>query len=438
MQLFYRIIAPAVFIFTFIFFEACTKKDIQFGNPPGETYTRVVQVDSPMVIMSTQLLDSFPTSGNSTYLLGNYSDPYLGGTGGKIFMQLASPGTATDIPTTAIYDSLRLIFNINKTYYGDTTKPQTIIVDELAAPLAYSFGNRLFNIDNFPTKPTSLGSITQNIYPNINDSIIIPLSNAKGLEFFNKIRNKDNDIASQDQFLNYFMGIVLRYANTDSTAIYALANNATNVKIRLFYHNNFPVPSNSSLDFPMNPSGISFNQLLTNRKGTPLATVGQKEFFSTSTRNMAFTQGTTGTLLKMSFPTVRNLLYLSQTVRLLKADLVVRPVEGTFNYGYYLPPSLDLFVTNGSNIIGGSVTEGGGPVVSSPFIDLIYRRNTNYTFTITSYISSVIASGSTDFGVFLMEEEPGQLDQINRAVIGDNFNQNYKTQLVLTLLLINE
>lgn len=438
MQLFYRIIASAVFIFSFIFFEACTKKDIQFGNPPGESYTRVVQVDTPIVIMSTQLVDSFPTSGNSTYLLGNYSDPYLGGTGTKIFMQLASPGTSTDIPTTAVYDSLRLIFSINKTYYGDTTKPQTIFVDELAAPLAYTFGNRLFNVDNFPSKPTPLGSATFKIFPNINDSIVIPLSNAKGLEFFNKIRNKDNDIASQDAFLNYFNGIVLRYASTDSTAIYSIANNATNLKIRLFYHNNFPVPSNSSLDFPMAPGGISFNQVLTNRKGTALATPGVKEFFSTSTNHMAFTQGTTGTILKMTFPTVRNLLYLSQTVRLLKADLVVRPVEGTFSYGYYLPPSLDLFMTNGSNIIGSGVTEGGGAVVSSPFIDVIYRRNTNYTFTITSYISNVIASGSTDFGVFMMEEEPGQLDQISRAVIGDNFNQNYKTQLVLTLLLINQ
>jgi hypothetical protein len=392
--------------------------------------------------MSTQLLDSFPTSGNSVYLLGNYPDPYLGGTGAKIFFQVSSPGTGTDIPVTAVYDSLLLIFDINKTYYGDTTKQQTIFVDELAAPMSYTLSNRLYNIDNFPVKPTTLGSRTLNIYPNISDSIVIKLNDPKGIELFNKIRNKDNDVASQDQFLNYFYGIALRYANTDSSAIYGVANTSDNIKMRLFYHNNFPIPSNSTLDFPMAPGGISFNQVLTNRKGTTLANpppVGVKEFFSNSTNHMAFTQSTTGTLLKMSFPTVRNLLYLSQTVRLLKADLVVRPIEGTFNtYGYGLPQSLDLFQTNGSNIIGSQVTEGGGSVVSSPFIDVIYHQNTSYTFTITSYIADVIASGSTDFAVYMLEEEPGQTDQIARAVIGDNVNPNYKTQLVLTLLLINE
>ena len=154
---------------------------------------------------------------------------------------------------------------------------------------------------------------------------------------------------------------------------------------------------------------------------------------------MAFSQPTTGTLLKLTFPSLRSLLYLSKTTRLLNADLVVRPVEKTFDSYYYkLPPRLNLYLTNGSNIIGGPITEGGAEVTGFPSIDYIYKRNTNYTFTITSYISQVIASGSNDFGLFMLGDLPGQTNSIDRVVIGDNANTTYQTKLVLTLLLINE
>ena len=123
---------------------ACVKKDIQFGTDLGETSTRIIQLDTVTVDLSTFLLDSFPTSRVTDFLMGTYYDSATGTITGKPFLQLSLPSDKS-IESNAVYDSLDFVIRLNKYYYGDTTKANTIAINELAAPIEYTYNNYLYN-----------------------------------------------------------------------------------------------------------------------------------------------------------------------------------------------------------------------------------------------------------------------------------------------------
>ncbi|HUP13348.1 MAG TPA: hypothetical protein VM187_14075, partial [Niastella sp.] len=113
---------------------------------------------------------------------------------------------------------------------------------------------------------------------------------------------------------------------------------------------------------------------------------------------------------------------------------------GTYNlYGSRLPNPLFLQTTDASNEATGTIvdTTGQGVQYRSPVIDDLNGINTNYSFNITSYVNALLNTpGSTDRGLFIMEEQMGAAKQINRAIIGSRQHETYQTKLILNLLTI--
>jgi hypothetical protein len=187
----------------------------------------------------------------------------------------------------------------------------------------------------------------------------------------------------------------------------------------------------------------AFNQITPDRSGTglPSSAGGGREIESSQTNGMAFTQYGTGLLLKLTFPSLRNLLNNDDVVRLLKADLIVRPVQQSFDYNKYkLPGKLFLVSTNGTNSIGTIITDSSGADQRiSPTIDFIHGENTHYRFNVTSYINQLLTTaGTSDYGFFLMDELSTSTRQVNRAVINADGAGHYKTELLLDLIIINK
>src|SRR5688572_26277430 len=75
--------------------QACVKKNIQFGTDLGETYTRIIEMDTVGINMSTYLIDSFSTSNVDQFLIGRYRDTSFGLITAKPFLQLSLPGDKT-------------------------------------------------------------------------------------------------------------------------------------------------------------------------------------------------------------------------------------------------------------------------------------------------------------------------------------------------------
>jgi hypothetical protein len=429
-----RICLLLIIISSFLF-QSCYRNDITFGNLPDSNYSNVVSTDTVEPILSTVTLDSFVTNNISSFLLGKYNDPYMGIISAKPFFQMTILSDTLKIPAAAVYDSLCFIIHPNKYYYGDTSLAQTIYVNELAGFINYTYGNYIFNTSSFPVMPTPLGSKTLKIRPSADTSIMIRLSDVKGLEFFSKLKQRADEILTDANFQNYFKGISLSVGDNDTSAVYGLNASATSNVMRVFYHNTTPYFQSSWADFTLKPGGFSFNQVIPDRSGTPLHSTasGTKEFPSEQTDNMAFTQYGTGALLKLTFPYLKGIMTTDKIVRLQKAVLIIRPIGSSYDFNKFkLPASLSLVQTDATNAIGQTLV---GAIV--PVTDEIYGVNTYYQADVTSYINTLLTTtGSEDNGLFLIGSNNSP--NADRAVIGNNEQPLYRTQLLLTAIIINK
>lgn len=416
-------------------FQSCYRNDIEFGNLPNNNYTNVVFSDTVSPVLSTVLLDSFVTNGATSFLIGKYNDPYLGVVSTQPFFQMTVPFALLSIPTASQYDSLCLIITPNKYYYGDTTRPQTIVVNELDDYLDYTYNTHIYNTSNFALKPTPLGSRTVTIRPSIDDSILIRLDDNKGSDLFTKLEQQANEIVTDANFQNYFKGISITTGATDTTAVFGIAGSDSTLLMRLYYHTTTPYLQNQVVNFPIKISPLSFNQITTNRLGTPLFTTtkGIVEIPSTKTGNVGFTQFGAGVVAKFTFPTLKGILATDKIVELQKAELVVRPILSSYdNNKFKIPDNLSLFQTDETNTVGSLASSNVPPVM-----DEIYGSGAYYKFDVTSYINTFLTTGGTENkGFFLMDNN--STPNVTRAVIGDSQQPVYTAQLLITAIIINK
>jgi len=416
------------------FVISCTRNQIDFGTVPENSYTRLVYIDTVGIQLSTVMIDSFSTANAPSFLMGKYKDPYIGLVSTKPFFQLNRPATLPDIPDEAVFDSLTCILRLNKYYYGDTTSVETIYVNELAQPISLSYNSTIYNTTNVEMKPSPLGSKVVRLRPGIDDSVAIRLDDLKGQELFSKLRQKTDDVTNIESFQNYFKGMALTTGINDTSIVYGLKDT---VVMRVNYHTSTPFPVTHYIDFISEVNTEAFNQILSDRSGAGLVSSnkGVTEIPASQTHHLSFTQPGTGLYLKLTMPSLKGVLLSEDIVRLLKAELVIRPLYQSFDlYRYKLPSKVYLLQTNGSNIPGSSV----GQTVD-PIIDNIYGQNNYYSYDVTSYINTLInTAGSQDDGVYVVQGLAGSTLQLDRIVAGDATIPGFTTQLKLSVLIINK
>lgn len=425
---------------------ACTRNEIIFGSTPDNEYTRLSYIDSVEVKLATVFADSFATSAQTNFLLGHYTDPYLGTITGKNFFQLTVPASLPDIPATAVFDSLTLIVRFNKYYYGDTTQPLTIQVKELATPISYSYNNKLYNTSSVATKTLPLGQKTTRIYPGIFDSLIVRLDDDKGYELYQKLRNKSADITEEATFLNYFYGLSLGTVQPGSGFMLGLSATASQIVMRVHYHKTNPYHEAAFIDFPSLSNDYAFNNLVADRTGTGLtssaAGINITEIPASASNHHAFLQESMTTYAKLTFPSLRNILVAKNnyTVKLIKAELIIRPTPLSYNRSMYkLPDSLYLSATDATNLVGNNLSDSSGSTIqyAKAVIDDLYGEGTFYRFNITSYISSLLNTlGSERQGLYL-RQAANIIPNTDRLVLSERGKDTYSTQLLLTVMYIN-
>lgn len=425
-------------------FTSCYKKNIQFGRNPDESHTRLITIDTVTPVMSTFILDSFATSGTNTILAGAYKDAMLGNTDASTYLQFGLPSLKEDagtlIPGHAVYDYLELTMKPSGYYYGDTTHPYNISVYKLAAQPDYTYSGKLYNTSAIPLAD-SLGTFSKRISPSRRDSIRIKLPSYIGQDFYNKIKSKASQMQTEAGFLSYFKGICVRPAG-DPGAVITFNVADSSVRMRLHFHVTIPFYEERVIDFYLTRTSYQFNRIITDRSGTTLepAFPKQREFFASPQNPYSFTQSSTGSLLKIKFPALRELLKINDVVRVLDAKLVLKPVLQTFDdYIYRLPGELYMVQTDATNNFGSPLADTTGQLIQyrAPTIDRLFGEHTAYTFTVTGYINTLLhTAGTTENGLFILQEHPGISKQINRGVFGSRQHAKFQTKLVLTLMTI--
>ena len=164
-----------------------------------------------------------------------------------------------------------------------------------------------------------------------------------------------------------------------------------------------------------------------------------KEIPSSMTNGVAYSQGTTGVLTKLTFPGVRAALQTDTTIRLMAATLVIRAKANSFDqYKMRLPESLSLVNTDASNVLGSQVyTPEGVVLYGYPVIDYVYKTPAYYAFDVTSYISNIVRNSSTDdHALFVQENLPGATSSVSRAIFNSSDDPKLSAQLVLSILTV--
>lgn len=431
-------------VFCLLILVSCTRKEIEFGTLPENAYTDLAYIDTVSPQLTTVLLDSFATTSDSSFLVGRYSDPFLGTVSTKPFFQFAIPSNIPDIPTSAVFDSMELIIRPNTYYYGDTSRVQTITVRELAEPLVHTYNSQLFNTSNFSTKPVALGSRAMRISPNATDSFSIRLSNDKGAELFNKLRQKTSDMTTQSEFINYFYGMNISVADNDTTAVFGLKGAAGAFVMRVHYHGTIPLPEPAFIDFTSLANEYAFTQVIPARASTGLVPVtpGLSEISPINTNGRVYLQPGTGLSLKMTFPTLKSILNRENNglVKLLKAELIVKPKYLSSDLNKYkLPSSLGLAQTDATNLVGSNLYDSSGSTTLSvsPVVDEVYGINNYYRFNITNYINQLLTTVGTEKNGFYLLQHSSFARSMDRLIVEASGGKEAGVMLLLYVLNIN-
>lgn len=424
-----------------VFTAGCEKTKIQFGEAyVDNSYSNIILVDTLTAQLSTLYIDSVVTSGSGTLLTGFYTDDAFGKIIAKSFFELAPPAI-TDLPTDATFDSLELIIRPNKSYYGDTTYASLLAVNQLTDDLSFPlYQTQFYNNTDFAVNPTPLGTKNIQISPNITDSISIRLADNKGKELFDLYKANDYAMQSTTNFLSYFKGLQLSPLVGGMHAVYGFGDSAV---MRLHYHTTSVFTESKYLDFTFyNGDNKQFNQVKADRSGAPVSIFNSsnKQMLSTATNNRAYLQYLTGFIPKIQFPTVRNLLLRPDYVKILKAELVIQPVQNSYNTKMPLPPELYATSTDQSNAFGSSLANSSSTSYQTGnlIIDQVYGENTSYTYDVTSYLQQqILVSANNENGLLLIPPSPQSIATLNRIIIGDQKNKAGSIQLKLYYVSVN-
>ena len=434
-----RHIPVVSYLISFTFFSlillltiGCQKTAIQYGQQYIDNgITNIILVDSISPVVSTIYKDSVPTSQSGSLQVGSYKDAFFGKTTANSYLQLTIP-TLTDLRDNAQFDSLVLLMKCNGAYYGDTTLPVTLSVNQLTQEIKFTENQTSFyNINSWPANSSPLGTRTLQLRPLAGDSANIRLDDAKGLELYNMIKTKDPILKDNILFTDYLKG--LKISATTNNNIFGFKDS---VIMRLYYHQTDITRDSKYFDFAFFNKPLQFNQITADRSGTPLAALNTQnnEIFSTSTGNVGYLQPATGLYLKIGFPTIRKLLERSDFVKIIRADLVVKPVINSYNGYYSLPPVLTGAETDGANEPGisiASVVNGAASTETGNLsIDDVYGTNTNYSYDVTAYLQQEITNAAINKdGILLLPPSTTRFSTFNRLVIGDFQNVKSKIQL---------
>jgi len=428
---------PVLFIFAI---AACTKPQITFTSVyNGDNSTNVVQVDTFSVQLTTVFLDSFTTSGTATQLIGRYNDPYFGRITSQSYTDIGVPSPLPVITNYSIYDSIQLIMRIDRSYYGDTSRVQHYSVSQLTQVMNYPGTQKaFFNNNSIPFSPTVLGSTDIQINPTggitsqrFGDTVKFTMPQSMGEELFGLLYRQPDTIKNASIFRGYFKGLTVYPDTTKPGAVFGFKDT---MALRIYYHEPGVVTVRKTTEFRMINQNTQFNQISVDRIGTPTESLtrANPELPSTASGNKAFLQPITSLYIKMLFPTISNLLGYPDYLAIMKAQLVIKPVQGTYDPVYRLPPQVNLSLTNQANTIGATLPLGGGNLN----IDYLYGANTNYSWDITPYIQSIILQGAPNNAKNgLMIVVPATLfnTTLFRAVIGDSYNLQKSNRIILNI-----
>lgn len=416
---------------------SCVKVPVDVTDNASTTDPNISYIDNYTVELATYKVDSFITSGNSSFTVGYHKDLLFGTVTAASYLQINLPSENPLKNKNVFFDSLIIILKPNGEYYGDTLLPFKVDAHRLTNKIENDDGTtNFYNPRKFPYNPAILGSLTKVIRPKKDTAITIRLSDIFGQELLQKLKVNNTDIQDNTNFINYLNGIVLEPDTTITKSIYYFGQKNASGIMRLHYHLMGAFSEEKQLDFPLETNN-QYNNLDYNYTGTNLSifTPFKKQLKQSSlTGHKVFVNSNMGTCAKISFPRVLQLKELYPFIKVMKAELVIAPSPDTYKYPYQLPSGMYLYITNENNVFIRKLGHSSAPLTGNLYIDKLYGEDTKYTYDITDFINQVIEEGKfSKSALMLVPTVENSATHIQRIVINDQ-TLNKSIQLKLYVL----
>jgi hypothetical protein len=383
--------------------------------------------------MSTVMVDSVSTSGTGNFLVGKYSDKYLGDIRSTGFFQLDIPEDL-DLNEKAVFDSLTLILKYSGMSYGDTLLQQNISVHRVTEEISTNDNGLLYNISSFEYQDIPEGSLSFYAKPNFNDTLEIKLADSLGNEIFKLMENDADEISTSEDFLEYFKGLAI-VAGENNSCVLSFEGLDSLVSIRLYTHYVAQNRVEVSYDFPLYSSSTCFSQIKADRLGSALENLKtqREEISSSETMDMTFLQGGLGLYTRLDFPGLGRMLEMDKSNILYKAELILKPYPDAY-LSYELPEDLILYNTDKYNNLGSTVADNDGDIIYADFsLDKVYNEYTYYSFDVTTNIIAFLANGyvNVENGIIVALTDEKMNNSLDRLAFDTRSGLSFKPTLKL-------
>ncbi|MDX2302934.1 MAG: DUF4270 family protein [Microscillaceae bacterium] len=424
-----HLIIPFFFVGVILLSLVACNDSTQIGssfNPDNST--EVIALDTFTLFTSTVKVDSLITSGSNRILVGSYLDDRLGKISSKSYFQIGIPA-GVDVLESAVFDSISLVLSYNY-YWGDTLATQNIAVHTLSEELAFEDDETaLYNVSEFDYSAAPIATRSFLPRPNRGKALEIRLPNYLGATWLELAKDDSELLSDQEQFLDEFPGLVLVADTLNGACMLGFqANISTDdlgktqgTYLRVYYHEQ---GDEKYLDFPLVNTNLQFNQIDYDSDNPTLAALStQKSILSSEdTFRETYLQAGVGLMTRIEIPYVDKILELGNTSVTMYAELIIRPVNRSFDY-LRLPAGFNTFESDAINRFRTQLD-----LSYQLSLDSEFDRSTYYKVDITDFILEDLDQDAIKNNVFLLTL-PQFSNSTERLVLGGTRHPSNPMQL---------
>jgi hypothetical protein len=439
-------------LLVYIVVLSCSSESyFKIGTNWVDTKLKIVYIDSCKARLSTVRIDSTPTYNQGTILVGKYEDvntvkpdeKLTGTIKATSYLELSIPSTSIDLENNVVFDSLVIEMRFNGFSMGDTVDHNMhLFVHQLEEriKLDVAVGTEVYyNTTSFHYDPVPLGETSFPIRPNntaagisidggiMIDPVRVKLSDDLGQEMFDKILNKEDEFDNNENFLDYFKGLV--FVAGDDVETIAGFKADTTFKMNLHYHVQEIFKTDKVITFSIN-SVSQFNNIISDRTGTNLSTDmfkdNDNEIDSYMTGCQSFIAAGDGLYTKIEFPNLQDILLTSTYGVIEKATLEIKPVYGTYQEYISLPSSLTIAASTMSGEESTLTDSQGETQTGSLMIDPQFWNNTYYSFDLTAFVQNQMTVTENQKMFLTLKLSSSEMQNSTKRVVIGNSDHSIK------------
>lgn len=402
------------------------------SDQPNLTFTDTVTLQTEIFRADSASTYSVFVNTLNAALLGSMYESELGQSTANIYGQIVPAVTNPDLDSAA-FDSLILTFAY-KSFYGDTTTPQTFTVYELDQEL--SDDSTYYSNQTFAVKSTIIGSSTFSPLPNSNviigsDTLAphlrVKLDQTYSQGLFDNIKT-NNWLSSKETFLSNMKGFYVQSSPLNSNGGIITYNPNSSLSGMTIYYSDSSggAVSQKTISFVMSDAARS------NHFEHDYSTSAVGNVFPKVSPDKGYVQAMAGLRTKVTFPFI-NSLKAAMPIAINKAELVIT-----------LEPNSTSLLAAGSSL-GLAKADSINNLVFLSYDQIVEGAsyfggslsNNTYRFNIARYLQQILSGEMTDYGLFILPSNSGTTP--NRSVFGGgaNTSQSLKLKLQLTYTKLN-